>query len=141
MNAIAKAQQMIARDIGVIPVQTIWEAEIADAIRAAVEQTRREMMLPCAACAERGELVTRRMNTEPGECPHGYAFDCCTQCHEAFQAGRAEENKRWAKRVREWAWDPQAPEAYRSAWKHILFELEQKDGAEETPTPPERGAP
>jgi hypothetical protein len=111
-------------------------------IRAAVKETRREMMLPCAACAERGEVVTRRMNTEPGDCPHGYAFDCCTQCHEAFHAGRAEENKRWSKRVREWAWDPQAPEAYRSAWKHILFELEQKDSATaEATAEPERGAP
>jgi len=78
----------------------VEKAIYADAIRAAVEETRREMMLPCAACAERGEVVTRRMNTEPGECPHGYAFDCCTQCHEAFHAGRKEERKGWAELAR-----------------------------------------
>jgi len=69
------------------------EVNIADAIRAAVEDTRREMLFPCAACAARGELVTRRMNSEPGECPHGYGFDTCTQCHEAFHAGRRAERE------------------------------------------------
>jgi hypothetical protein len=38
------------------------------------------------------------------ECPHGYLFDCCTQCHEAFHAGResvaAEPKPSFEKRAR-----------------------------------------
>ena len=24
------------------------------------------------------------------DCPHGYGFDCCTQCHDAYRAGFAD---------------------------------------------------
>lgn len=133
-----------------------------------VDETRKEMLLPCAACAERGEVVTRRMNSEPGECPHGYGFDTCTQCHEAFHAGRKAERERWAKRTRDFAeherkvmeeWERElagipSPNVREENWfiasgaasalGALAFEMwgdEKEPASAEASTGPERGAP